>query len=431
MTRPLGRTLKVIILNFNVRFKVQHLKYLHLKKGTVNFNHYHGCGKCTTLGEWDKKGHHMSFPRIDAPRRSDFSFRSRSDEDHHKIDSPIEELKINMVEDFPVADSLHLLDLGIMKKCLIGWTLGSFNFSTKWSAKEIDEISDLLVSFNKFKPNEIHRAIRKLDCLKFWKGLEFRTFLLYLGIVILKDYLPTEAYQHFVLLFCGVTICSTKSYIQYTDLADRLFSDYIEGYINIYGIDSITSNVHNLCHVVDDVKRFGPLPEISAYPFENRLGYIKKLLRNGHRPLAQVAKRMNELSNSEHKIKNNKKYPRIYNEEKNVIEKKQFKAIEVADGFTIARNDRDKWFLTLDNNIIAMEHAYNSEEKICVLGKRLKKLIDFFERPFKSSRLNIYLADINKYENCTVNVESIKCKLFALPYKNHFVFVPLLHTLDS
>ena len=35
---------------------------------------------------------------------------------HHKCTSPLEELEIDMVEDFPVSDSLHLIDLGIMKR---------------------------------------------------------------------------------------------------------------------------------------------------------------------------------------------------------------------------------------------------------------------------------------------------------------------------
>lgn len=37
------------------------------------------------------------------------------------------------------------------------------------------------------------------------------------------------------------------------------------------GIDSISSNVHNLCHLVDDVKHLGYLPSISTYPFGNIL----------------------------------------------------------------------------------------------------------------------------------------------------------------
>lgn len=65
------------------------------------------------VGQWDKKGRHMSYPRFDCPRRTDESFRNKTDEDHHKEDTPLTDLPIDMVEDFVVVDSLHLFDLGI------------------------------------------------------------------------------------------------------------------------------------------------------------------------------------------------------------------------------------------------------------------------------------------------------------------------------
>lgn len=69
--------------------------------------------KCTVEGEFFELGRHMSFPRIDCELRTDESFRTRKDPDHHKFDwRCIEKLPIDMVEDFPIADSLHLLDLG-------------------------------------------------------------------------------------------------------------------------------------------------------------------------------------------------------------------------------------------------------------------------------------------------------------------------------
>lgn len=55
----------------------------------------------------------MSYPRFDCPRRTNESFRNKTDEDHHKENTPLTDLPIDMVEDFVVADSLHLFDLGI------------------------------------------------------------------------------------------------------------------------------------------------------------------------------------------------------------------------------------------------------------------------------------------------------------------------------
>lgn len=55
----------------------------------------------------------MSYPRTHCSRRTDTEFRSKTDEDHHKVESPLIKLiGINMIEDFIIADSLHLFDLG-------------------------------------------------------------------------------------------------------------------------------------------------------------------------------------------------------------------------------------------------------------------------------------------------------------------------------
>lgn len=203
-------------------------------------------------------------PRTGAALRTNVSFRQRLDDEHHKEISPLERLDIDMVEDFAVADDLHLLYLGIMKKSLSVWIQGSIK-AVKLDARQIVELSELLI--NSKLPTEIHRSVRGLDCWKFWKGIEFRTFLLYLGPVILKSFLTAEVYQHFLLLFCAITTCSNKIYHQHLDLAQELLIDYIEVAIDIYGIDSIGPNMHYLSHLVADVKKLGPLPNISSFVF--------------------------------------------------------------------------------------------------------------------------------------------------------------------
>lgn len=89
-------------------------------EGTVNFNHRHGCQKCMIQGEYFRS---MSFHRIvvtDAERyrelRTDQRFRERYQPEHHLLRSVLEDLPIDMIKAFPVSDSLHLIDLGIMKR---------------------------------------------------------------------------------------------------------------------------------------------------------------------------------------------------------------------------------------------------------------------------------------------------------------------------
>lgn len=65
----------------------------------------------------------MSFHRIvvtqterDKELRTDKKFRERYQPEHHLQRSPLEDLPIDMVKQIPVSDSLHLIDLGIMKR---------------------------------------------------------------------------------------------------------------------------------------------------------------------------------------------------------------------------------------------------------------------------------------------------------------------------
>lgn len=83
-------------------------------KGTVCFNHKFGCQKCLVAGEYFRCK--MSYPRYDDVPRTDHMFRNRLQQEHHKTDSLLENLEINMVADFPTSDPLHLLELGIMKR---------------------------------------------------------------------------------------------------------------------------------------------------------------------------------------------------------------------------------------------------------------------------------------------------------------------------
>lgn len=98
----------------------------------MNFNHKFGCLKCCTIGEYDNDAHVMCFPDIKAERRTDETFRSMAQQQHHHMKSPLEDLDIDMIYTFPSSDPLHLLELGVMKKCLLRWNGKTKPFKGKW-----------------------------------------------------------------------------------------------------------------------------------------------------------------------------------------------------------------------------------------------------------------------------------------------------------
>lgn len=173
---------------------------------------------------------------------------------HQQGVTPLIELPIDLIGDFPVGDSLHLLDHGVTKRLLVGWVEGTLgNIDAKWSKREFNAVSELLGSL--MAPAEIRaqRQVRDFSSLRHWKAVEFRHFALYYGIVVLKGHLPEYIYNHFTLYFCAYTIFTSKHHLEgLFEVGRRCLEFFLEKYKMIYGTAYFTSNVHNLSHLSDD-----------------------------------------------------------------------------------------------------------------------------------------------------------------------------------
>lgn len=366
------------------------------------------------------------FPNSTCPKRTNEEFRNKKYRDHLKSDTPLLKLPIDMIEDFPISDSLHLIDLGVMKRLLVGWRDGNFkNLITKWRADDTLKVTEFLLTCK--LPSEIHRSMRGLDELHHWKASEFRSFFYYLSIVILPEFLSKGPYEHFLTLFCGVTICSSLKYSSILDLSHELLLYFVENFKTYYG-NYITSNIHNLVHITDEVRKFGPLDTFNSYPFENKLYCIKRMLRAGNKPLSQIAKRLTESDWNVHSKLNNAKnettnqYPVIKTNSKNR------KIIDFGK-FIISNKRQDKYFMTTEEEIIEVAEITDEHIK----GYRIENVSDIFELPIKSSYLNMFKTGVQNGNRTTENISfnSISYKFVVTTYKNELYFIPLLHTLTN
>lgn len=401
----------------------------------MNFNHKNGCQKCETDGQFNRSVHRMSFPRLGA-LRTDVSFRERSQPQHHKEYSSLENLPIDMVNDFPTSDPLHLLHHGVMKKMLSMWIEGSTLYDFKWTKRDIREINQLICECSRQMPTDMHRSLRTLDYWKYWKGTEFRTFLMYSGIVILKDVLQSEEYEHYLTLCCAVRICSTNVYAEMLPLANELFAEFVESFISIYGQNNVVSNVHNVLHIYNDIRRFGNLNTISTYEFENCLRLMKLNLQSRDAPLEQLSRRLIEMSleprllnsgDSSNTFSPQLKYRIMSNENHST-----FKFIKISsDTFLSIKKFGDKWFLTKDNNIVEMKYAYRQEGVYFVHGTPLKVKHDFFIQPFSSRYADIFVSEIEMMAPQNFKIDCIKCKMICLSYHHQYVFIPILHSFQN
>lgn len=168
--------------------------------------------------------------------------------------------------------------------------------SLKLSTYYFKQISTHLQQLRVHIPLEINRKPRGLEDLARWKGTEFRTFLLYLGPIVLKDNINIAIYEHFLLLHVGISILVSRKYISKfsSKYANKVLTTFIQHSKEICGTQFLIYNVHLLSHVTDDVDNFGPLDEFATFSFQSYLGKLKKYIKSSTNPLQQICRRLIE-----------------------------------------------------------------------------------------------------------------------------------------
>lgn len=393
----------------------------------------------------------MAFPQFNAPIRTDLGFRNRDDPLHHKEYSLLENVgssdgmrRLDMVRDFSTSDPLHLLHQGIMKHCIRMWIDGTNKYKSKFSVDNRNVIDKIIYHCNKSLSSDINRQVRSLQFIANSKATEFRTILLYTGFIVFKTVLPEHIYIHFVRLCIATRIISCQTYTKSSnlkDLARVLLLDYFKDFIKFYGADSIVSNLHYIIHIMDDVDRFGTLDENSTYPFENYLREIKLRTQASQMPLQQITRRIIELSLDPENNLLYSKYSELnefmpelkyeIKESNRLI--KRYRSIRITQNVIIStRKIGDSFFITQNRNIIQMKYAFVRNSSFFICGNEFQNKRDFFEVPFPSNLMDIYLCDQTKEETDTIyEITSIKSKMICIPNENQYLFMPVLHSIDE
>lgn len=389
-------------------------------KGTVGHNGYSGCGKCTQEGEFDDR---LYFPEIDFVKRTDQSFKDRVDESHHKNPCTVlEDLGIGMVTQFP-GDYLHLLCLGVTKKLLLIWTKGPL--INRLPAYKQQQISERLINARLTQPNEFQRRIRGLDELAFWKGTELRTFLSYVGPVVLKGVLNMSEYKNFLALHVAMRICNDRKLHNKLEIARELFIYFVKSFRELYGEKYMSYNIHNLLHIVDDVLRYGVLENFSAYPFESSLGKLKKKIRHGNKMLEQVINRILEGWDIQSKV------PHIQSP---ILKKMSFKdenetryLFIQTNNFLLKFDQKNCYYMDDSSEILKLECIKKINNNIIICGRKFLKKFDLYKTPLNSSFLGIFTIEEKSLstEIFECRVENIKCKIFVVKQQQILTAFPM------
>lgn len=366
---------------------------------------FDGCSKCDQKGI--RRSNRTVYSTSKSIERTDLSYIERRDIAHHNQKfvnqrTVLENIGIGMVSQFPI-DPMHLCDLGVMKK-MIGYMMKHRSYGARIDQTKISE--RLLMKIKPNIPSEFTRDCRSLEHFSFWKATEFKQFLNYSGIVVLKGLVNDKIYYHFLLYHCSIRLLAQPLQDEGTiELADNMLKDFVKYFPTMYGASSVSHNVHNLLHLADCVRQFGPLSSFSAYKFECYMQQLKGNLHNSNKVLQQLRNRQLErqvlgVSNDTNKFGEFNVNPKQ--------EKNSFCLMKTGESIKV-----------LD---IRMEDG----EQI-IYGVVCLNPTSFFDTPIDSAAIGILKYDTLETEIKKFSFHDRVSKYFRIPFEDEFILIPILH----
>lgn len=405
---------------------------------TKGHSGYFSCSRCKIEGEYLNRG--VCFPDLNFVKRTHEQFVNKEQEEHHIGSSILINIpNINIINCFSF-DYMHLICLGIVKKLIKLWLKGPLNVRIQSSKSKI--LSSLLLSLKSSITNDFQRKPRGVDEVSRWKATEFRTFLIYLGPLVLKNVISEQCYLNFMCLHTSISLLLTPNLSdQFLSYCNELLVYFVKKFTVLYGKEWISHNVHSVLHICDDYKIFGQLDECSCFPFENHMKSLKKFVRKSHQPLQQAVKRYSEHVTFKPQIAiDNSNQNNIFTYKNkhsngpimphNLLKiKSQFKSINFKNT-EVKINDSDCYVQTKEGVIVKIVNiCHTAENEEIIIGFRFKRVTSFYQKPLNSSKLNIFsVSNLNNSLEYW-KVDCIKCKCMVLKYnETDTVSFALIHT---
>ena len=176
-----------------------------------------------------------------------------------------------------VPDYMHGVMLGATKTLMYLWFSATNHKKPFFIGNKLKRLSKRMKSM--CPPDYIERLPRDLEQhFNHLKAAEYEAFLLYYGIPCLQGYLPDPYLEHFATLSESIYILLGDSISNAElDRAELMLNQFYAQFADLYGNSYSGLNIHNIgCHLVDFVRRWGPLYCWSAFGFEDINGQLVK-----------------------------------------------------------------------------------------------------------------------------------------------------------
>ena len=380
---------------------------------------YYCCERCEIKGHRSNNQIVYYTPTLQALRTDD-KFNNL---DYKKIEgSNIEGHQISMspliglvpcVSRFPL-DYMHLVCLGVMRRMVYFWKKGSkISPKCKLSNASFNQISENLCLHANEMPREFARKPRGLIHFEKWKATEFRQFLLYTGPVVLRNVLDKNSFKHFLSLSISMSVLlqdNSEMRNSYLGYVKSLLEFFVKESKKIYTELFISYNVHNLLHLASDCETFNcSLNDISAFEFENCLQFLKRKVRSGKNPIAQIAARVIEANANFQEKCNPSIKPKMCSKSPN------------------------NCFLISGEKYVFIQNVQEDGTFICSVVPS-DNCENFYPEPFNSKLINVCFCKQSTVQRAKLKIldkSKFLRKVVCLSYKDGFVMYPMLHNCEK
>ena len=262
---------------------------------------YHSCEFCTILGKRheieptkgngkDNINFKMTYQGSEiVSKRTDKTFRSQEHERHHKGESPLLQLDIDMIQDFPI-DFMHSSG-GTMRRLFDCWLKSPKRTEYRMTCTNIKYLNARIEYISsECLPNIFPRRLRITSQVNYYKFAEHKQFLLYTGKILLLNLMPAKHfYDHFLKYSFACSLMNDAKKATFLPLAQNLIMDTIDSFQSDYGAPFMVYVAHCNIHFPDIVKHHGSLSAVSAFPFENHLRHLRKWVsRSSHQAMISM-----------------------------------------------------------------------------------------------------------------------------------------------
>ena len=308
-----------------------------------------------------------------------------------------------------VIDYMHGICGGVTKSLLKLWFTSTHKREKYSFFNQRQKVSDLLKNI---KPTiNITRVPRGLDDLAFWKASEFRNFLLYWSIPVLRSVLDEVYLMHYILLVRSIYLLS-KASITEDDLhtAQLCIDEFLKQFQHLYSLQFMTMNIHQIVHLVDVVRLTGPLFANNSFVFEDINGFIVSHIHGTQGVDTQVIKTINIIQaipilHEQYAIRDDESVAFIEN--MSGISRKSWKVID--DG--IYRMDLAKERIVSPDDFVVINQKYTVLSSVVKCWNRI-----YMKKSVSYIYAKSYKKLIRRNQSVVKYMEGDVCKFGSIDY---------------